>query len=330
MGEGNTPLIPSVSIGASAGLRSLWFKLETCNPTGSYKDRFIAAELARLLANGARGCIATSSGNTGSSLAAYCARYGLQCTIVVNATAPAGKITQMRAHGARVVRLPNFTSCPETTERAFAVLQDYSAAKSAPLVVSAYRYCPVGMAGVESLGREIAAAGIINHVFVPVGGGGLFSAVCRGLAGTGIRVHAVQPDGCPTVVAAWMRNDSTISSVQSTTRISGLSVPFDIDGSLALSLLRQTGGQAYAVSDDDVFHAQREMLAHEGIYCEPAGATALAGVHAAIAAGHVSPDEGIACLVTGHGFKDPGSIEEAARSHPEVFATLEELADALQ
>ena len=69
LGEGNTPLVESARIGPSLGLDRLWFKLENCNPSGSYKDRFVAAEMTRMLASGVRGCIATSSGNTGSALA---------------------------------------------------------------------------------------------------------------------------------------------------------------------------------------------------------------------------------------------------------------------
>lgn len=330
MGEGNTPRIPSVRASKTLGLRSLWFQLESCNPTGSYKDRFIAAEMRRMLAAGVRSCLATSSGNTGSSLAAYCARYGIACSVVVNAAAPAGKIAQMRAHGAKVIRVDKFVTCPETTQAVLEILREHSEATGAPLIVSAYRYCPEGMAGVETLGREIAAAGNIRHVFVPVGSGGLLSAVCRGVKGSGIRVHAVQPEGCLTVVASWLRGDDAVLPVQSTTHVSGLAVPFDIDGTLALSLLRENGGRGYAVSDGEIYAAQREMLASEGIYAEPAGAAALAGVRAAVAAGHLEHGEGVLCLVTGHGSKDPDSIREAAVAHPETITTAEELRSLLR
>src|SRR5437016_3081527 len=101
MGEGDTPLVESSSIGPRLGIE-LKFKLEMCNPTGSYKDRFIAAQITGLLHRGARACLATSSGNTGASLAAYCARYGISCAIFVNEFAPSGKLQQMRAHGARI------------------------------------------------------------------------------------------------------------------------------------------------------------------------------------------------------------------------------------
>ena len=98
---------------------------------------------------------------------------------------------------------------------------------------------------------------VFEHVFVPVGGGGLYSAVCRGLGGSGIRVHAAQPKGCLTVVASWERGDDRIHPVESGTRISGFAVPFDIDASLALRLLRENGGAGFAVPDEEVFDAQR-------------------------------------------------------------------------
>jgi threonine synthase len=329
LGEGNTPLVRSVQIGPRAGLRSLFFKLESCNPSGSYKDRFIAAQIGEMLAKGVRSCVATSSGNTGSSLAAYCARYGIRCTVVVNEKAPAGKLAQMQAHGARVIRVPGFATSPEVTTRVYSMLERFSGETAAPLVVSAYRYCPQGMAGVESLGRELRSIAGLRHVFVPVGGGGLYSAVCRGLEGTGVHTHAAQPEGCLTVVASWLSGAERITPVESTTRISGLAVPFDIDASLALCLLRQSGGKGYAVPDDDVFQAQRMMLAEEGIYCEPAGAAALAAALKAHQKGDVRADEKVVCLVTGNGFKDPDSIAMAAERHQSELMPLEQLESSL-
>ena len=329
LGEGNTPLVRSVQIGPRAGLQSLFFKLESCNPSGSYKDRFIAAQMGEMLAKGVRSCVATSSGNTGSSLAAYCARYGIRCTVIVNENAPTGKLAQMQAHGARVIRVPGFAASPGVTTRVYSVLERFSEQTAAPLVVSAYRYCPQGMAGVESLGRELRSIAGLRHVFVPVGGGGLYSAVCRGLEGAGVHTHAAQPEGCPTVVASWLSGAEDITPVESTTRISGLAVPFDIDASLALQLLRQGGGKGYAVPDDDVFEAQRTMLTEEGIYCEPAGAAALAGALRALRNGDIRGGEKVVCLVTGNGFKDPDSIAAAAERHPSELILLEQLEASL-
>ncbi|MBL8174748.1 MAG: pyridoxal-phosphate dependent enzyme [Bryobacterales bacterium] len=329
MGEGQTPLV------GSRQLAHLHFKLEQTNPSGSYKDRFIAAELSRVLLQGQRVCVATSSGNTGSSLAAYCARYDVRCAILVNADAPAGKLLQMQAHGAKVIRIAQFAASAAVTERVFAQLQEFTARGTASLVVSAFRYCPGGMQGVKAIAREIVQQFPgVRHVFVPVGGGGLFAAVSDEMQAIQPQtlVHAVQPEGCPTLWNAWRNGLDRIAPVESTTRISGLSVPFDIDAGLALRMLRQGGGQAFAVSDGEVFDAQRHLLRREGIYAEPAGAAALAGYRQACRNGAVREGEAAVCLVTGHGFKDPASIASAAEETPsyhsdggDLLAVLEEV-----
>jgi threonine synthase len=329
LGEGGTPLVRSVRVGPAIGLSSLLFKLESCNPSGSYKDRFVAAQVNSMRVRGIRSCLATSSGNTGSALAAYCARYDIRCVIIVNEHAPAGKLAQMQAHGARVIRVKGFAASPEITKQVYATLERFSRATGAPLVVSAYRYCPEGMAGVESLGRELRDISGLRHVFVPLGGGGLYSAVCRGLDGSGIRIHAAQPEACLTTVASWRRGGDSIQPVESKTRISGLAVPFDIDASLALRLLRENGGVGFAVSDESVFEAQRMLLEQEGIYCEPAGAAALAGARQAHIENIVAGHESVVCLVTGHGFKDPDSIAEAAAKFPSTVVGPEDLEDTL-
>ena len=319
MGEGNTPLVESARIGLELGVRLL-FKMEMCNPSGSYKDRFAAAEVSDFLLRGVRACVATSSGNTGAALASFSARYGIACAILVNESAPLGKLQQMLGHGARVFRVRDFITSPEVTQSVYQRLGKMSEKSSIPLVVSAYRYCPEGMRSVENIASELAArcqTGI-DHVFVPVGGGGLFTAVCRGFlraSGTRPKVHAVQPEGCATVVSAYREGREEILPVNSTTRISGLAVPFDIDAGIALAELRNSGGRGIAVSDSDVFAAQKQMLREEGIWCEPAGAAALAGCLRARKEGWIAPGETIACLVTGHGFKDPDSLSNASREN---------------
>jgi threonine synthase len=311
-------------VGPARGAETLLFKLENCNPSGSYKDRFIAREMTSLLAKGARACVATSSGNTGSALAAYCARYGLRCIILVNQDAPSGKLIQMQAHGARILRISGFVTDPLVTEQVFQSLRTFSANYDVPLVVSAFRYCPTGMVGVEEISREIAqqvGSHTVDHVFVPVGGGGLFSAVVQGFQKLGPplpKIHAVQPARCSTVAATFRRGDDEIRPVTGSTRISGLSVPFDVDASLALSRLRECGGMAFEVEDREVFDAQRLLIAQEGIYSEPAGAAALAGWLQARSLSLIDESAVSVCLVTGHGFKDPASAESAAQQHPSL------------
>jgi threonine synthase len=325
-----TPLLKSGRIASLLGLADLRFKLEDCNPSGSYKDRFIGHQIRYMQSCGVEACVATSSGNTGAALAAGCARAGFECTIIVDEQSPAGKLVQMRAHGARVIRVRDFLKQPEIAAGVYRALDRAAKRRGIPVVVSAYRHCPEGMAGVEAIGRELADLPGLRHVFVPVGSGGLYIAVCAGLAGRDVRVHAVQPKGCLTVVAAWLRGDDEIRPVAGNSRISGLIVPFDIDGTRALRTLRANGGRGYAVTDEEVWEAQRLMLEMEGICSEPAGAAALAGLRQAVDAGHVGADETTVCLVTGHGFKDPDSIESAAARYPDQLMNHQDLEEALR
>ena len=332
LGESHTPLVKSVGIARKLGASGLNFKLESCNPSGSYKDRFVRGEIRSLLERGCRACIATSSGNTGSALAAWCARYEIGCLLVANDNAPPAKLVQMQAHGAVIFRVPGFVSSPDITRSTFEILQSFAEATDTPLIVSAYRYCPTGMVSVESISSELVTAlPDARHVFVPVGGGGLYSAIVRGFLGVASRplIHAVQPVGCPTLLRAFQSGADSVDSIESTTAISGLSVPFDIDGSLALQLLRQNGGLAIGVTDEEVFTAQRLLLRSEGIYAEPAGATALAGYLKALTNEQIRPSEPAVCLVTGHGFKDSNSAMRIAGEAVSETVRVEQLRSKL-
>lgn len=326
LGEGRTPLVRSARIAPA-----LWFKLEFCNPTGSFKDRFAAREVYRIAATGARLVLGTSSGNTGAALAAYCARAGVHCVLFASPEARAGKLAQMRAFGALVAFVPGFTTQADVTSHVLGLLEQASRNHGVPLVVSAYRYCPQGMHGVEEISGELIAAQP-QHVFVPIGGGGLFVATVRGFRArsTRPRIHAVQPAGCPTVVEPWRQGRSAAIPVHSTTRISGLSVPNDIDATLALDHLRQSGGLGIAVSDEDILCAQHRLLREEGIFCEPAGAAAFAGWSKAAREGLIDPVDRAICLVTGHGAKDSASIAGAAATTPTVTLALDDVPPFLE
>lgn len=326
MGEGHTPVVESVRIGPCRGLR-LFFKMELCNPSGSYKDRFAAAETTYFLKHNVRACVATSSGNTGAALAAYCARYKISCSIFVNEHAPSGKLNQMQKFGARIFRVKGFATSPDVTKRVYQRLGQIAAEYSMPLVVSAYRYSPEGMRGVEEIGVELGEkpGTEFDHIFVPVGGGGLFTAISRGFARAGTtrtKIHAVQPEGCATVVSAFENGRVEILPVISTTRVSGLAVPFDIDAGTCLAELRRGGGFGISVSDKEVFMAQTQMIQEEGIWCEPAGAAALAGCLRACERGWVQPGQSVVCIVSGHGFKDPDSLLSLPDGH--AIATIDE------
>ena len=319
LGEGQTPLIPSRCIGPSANLASLCLKLESSNPSGSYKDRFAASAVSHMRANGQRVCVATSSGNTGSALAAYCAAVGIACRIAIVETAPAAKLLQMAAYGAQLYRVRGFGIDPAITEQTFDSLFALSRSPGAALQISAFKYSPLGMAGVETIAFEIASqCERVAHVFVPAGGGGLTLAVARGFQRFAEsqrldrlpKVHCVQPKGNDTIAGPLRGGAKRAQSVQCTTKISGLQVPSVIDGDKVIAACRQLGGNGYSVSDEEVFTAQRRLAQEEGIFCEPAAAVSVAGALAAAARGEIQRDDVVVCLITGTGFKDWASIEQ--------------------
>lgn len=312
LGEGGTPLVRSRAIGPALGLKNLWFKLEGGNPTGSYKDRFAAAAVTHLKRDGRTACLGTSSGNTGAALAAYCARAGLRCFLAIVEGAPEGKLRQMRAHGAHLIRIRDFGAAPAVTDAVLAGLRGLADEVGAGFEVSAFCFSPRGMAGVQTIGLEIAEAmeGRRFSVFSPAGGGGLTLAVARGVKSWGGAgsVHCVQPAGNDTIAAALRAGREHAAAVRSTTAISGLQVGSVLDGDDVIAACRGLGGTGYTVSDETVWAWQARLAREEGIFSEPAGAVALAGVEQAVIRGEIAPDEHAVCLVTGTGFKDERAL----------------------
>ena len=277
LGEGNTPLVRSRHIGPAVGLENLYFKLEGVNPTGSYKDRFAAAAISDMLSKGKRRCIATSSGNTGAALAAYCAVAGLRCEIAAVETAPAEKLAQMRAYGANVFKVKGFGVSAEITREAFRLIQERAGTPDAELQISAFKYSPIGMAGVQTISYEIAEQldGKIDHVFVPAGGGGLTLAIARGfekMEMLRVRIECAQPMENDTIATPLASGAGRARAVACTTEISGLQVASVLDGDDVIRACRRSGGTGHVVSDVAVWKMQRRLAREEGIFAEPAGA----------------------------------------------------------
>ena len=149
MGQGRTPLVRSRSIGVGAGIPNLFFKLESLNPTGSYKDRF--AGLAIGLAKAAGNCIATSSGNTGAALAAFSAAAGSRCALYVSENAPAGKLAQMVAYGVDVFRVKKFTIDAAESALISETLERLAKQRGIEIFITSYSKCPGPMEGVKTI-----------------------------------------------------------------------------------------------------------------------------------------------------------------------------------
>lgn len=319
LGEGNTPLVRSRIIGPAAGLKNLFFKLEMGNPSGSYKDRFAAAAISHMVANGQKKCIATSSGNTGAALAAYCAAAGIECRIAIVEGAPTGKLKQMMAYGAQIARVRKFGMDAALTDHVVEQLKEIGSRPGNALQISAFVYSPAGMSGVQSVSFELAeqAPSAIDHVFCPAGGGGLCVAAARGfrsLVESGDlakspAVHCVQPEGNDTISGPLRDGSLRARAVACTTLVSGLQVASVVDGDLAVTECRSSGGTGHLVKDDHVWALQKRLAREEGIFSEPAGVVALTGALNAVKAGEIHPEDFIVCMVTGSGFKDEAAVD---------------------
>lgn len=339
LGEGDTRVIRSRAIGPAAGIPNLSFKLDTTNPTGSFKDRFAATAISHMRSQGKTRCVATSSGNTGSSLAAYCAAAGIACNIAIVETAPTGKLTQMMCYGANIFRVRGFGLDAEITSRVLTTLQHLGQEENSALQVSGYVYSPEGMSGVESVSFELQEqVPDATHVFAPAGGGGLCVGLARGyetLVRLGRRprpaaVHVVQPEGNDTIAGPLRDGKDEAQDVQCTTKVSGLQVASVVDGHLAVRECRATGGTGHTVTDDATWDAQRRLAREEGIFSEPAGAVALAGALQAVASGIIDATAEIVCMVTGIGFKDERSLQRMLEGSDCPLIDAEQVEETVQ
>jgi threonine synthase len=339
LGEGNTPLVRSRRLGPSVGLKNLFFKLEMTNPSGSYKDRFACAAISDMVASGKTECIATSSGNTGAALAAYCAVAGISCEIAIVEGAPEGKLKQMLAYGAKLYRIRGFGIDSHVSEQVIECLKLLSARPQAQMQISAFAYSPVGMSGVKSISHELheQAASIDrqawDHVFCMAGGGGLTLAVSLGfeqLQQAGLlqilpRVECVQPEGNNTISGPLRAGLNVAQTVQCTSRISGLQVPQVIDGHEVIAACQRNGGTGHLVEDNFVWETQSRLAREEGVFAEPAGSMAVAGAMQAAREGSLDPEANIVCLITGSAFKDPPSLDAMVQNCTAPMIELQEL-----
>lgn len=319
LGEGDTALVRSRRIGPQAGLKNLFFKLEHGNASGSYKDRFAFAAISDMVARGKTKCIATSSGNTGAALAAYCAAAGIECRIAIVEGAPLGKLKQMMAYGARIARIRNFGTDAAVTTAVFENLERLGQRPDSAMQVSAFVYSPAGMSGVQTVAFELAeqAPQPIDHVFCPAGGGGLCVATARGFQQLVEKgqlerspaVECVQPEGNNTIAGPLRDGAPRAQEVACTTRVSGLQVASVVDGDLAIAECRPTGGTGHLVTDEFVWETQKRLAREEGVFTEPAGAVALAGALKAAESGEIDVNAMVVCMITGSGFKDDAAVD---------------------
>jgi len=307
LGEGGTPLIPSLHLGPELGIE-LSFKLEGTNPTGSFKDRGASVLVSVLRAFGARKVADDSSGNAGAALAAYAARGGLSARLFVPAHASGKKLVQIRAYGAELTQVPG--SRPRATAAAKAACQN-----DPELVYASHNESPYFIAGLKTLAYELAEElswHVPNHLVVPVGGGGLFLGICQGFSELRAlgwierlpRVHVAQAAACAPIARAWELGLAAPEPVQpGKTVAEGVCIADPPRGQEILAALRDVQGTAISVPEGEIALAQRELALKEGIYIEPTSAVAMAALRKLVAQGVICPGEAVVVPLTGSGLK---------------------------
>jgi threonine synthase len=304
---GNTPLSRVDRLGAELGLLSLWVKNDGLNPSGSLKDRasfLVAAEALRL---GERRVVAASTGNAASALAAVCASAGLEALIFVPEKAPKAKLVQMVLAGATVVPVRG------TYDDAFRLSLEYTAQRGGLNRNTAYH--PLTIEGKKTAGLEIWAQlgfEVPDAIVVSVGDGVILGGVHKafvdlkraGLVDRLPRLIGVQAEKSDAI-HRYVQTGRYSDAPDPSTRADSISVVCPSNAHGARRAVLESQGLTLTVSDAEILDAQALLLGRTGIFAEPAGAAALAGlVRLQAGPGRFEPGEQVVLLATGHGLKD--------------------------
>jgi threonine synthase len=307
LGEGGTPLLPAPALSQLTGC-SVFLKQEGSNPTGSFKDRGMTVAVTLAAARGAQTVMCASTGNTAASAAAYAARAGVRCAVLVpKGSVALGKLAQALAHGAQLLQVDgNFDDCLELVRKLAA---DYDVAL-------------VNSVNTERLeGQKTASFEIVDALgdapdvhCLPVGNAGNIAAYWQGYteyhadgkATKTPRMLGFQAAGAaPIVIGRPVPSPATVASA--------IRVGNPASWHLAEDARRQSGGLIDSVTDEQILFAYRLLAQREGVFGEPASAASVAGLLQASAAGHVAPGSIVVCTITGHGLKDPDSAVTGAK-----------------
>ena len=324
LGEGGTPLLPAPVLSQLTGC-SVYLKVEGANPTGSFKDRGMTVAVTLAAARGAHTVICASTGNTSASAAAYAARAGLACAVLVpRGSVALGKLAQALAHGARLLQVDgNFDDCLELVRK---IAADYPVA-----LVNSLN--PERLQGQKTASFEIVdALGDAPDVHcLPVGNAGNISAYwlgyreyhADGKATRTPRMLGYQAAGAAPIVSGQpVLNPVTIATA--------IRIGNPASWHLAEEARAESGGLIGSVTDEAILDAYRLLAAREGVFGEPASAAGVAGLLQACAAGQVEPGSVVVCTITGHGLKDPDTAVSGAPAPATIGLDIAAAAGALQ
>lgn len=307
LGEGGTPLLPLPRLARRVGVAELWLKDESGNPTHSFKARGLALAVNGARARGQSAIALPTAGNAGSAAAAYSAAAGMRCRVTVPEDVPEAFRLELEAFGAEVRAVPGTIADAGKALAAWAPAPEWCN-------VATFRE-PFRVEGKKTLGYEIAEQlgwRLPDAVLYPTGGGtglvGMWRAFreLRSLGwtrDTPPRLFAVQSEGCAPVVRAMEAGAERIAPwAGAATVASGLQVPSPFADELILRAIRETGGRAIAVSEDELLAGMMEMST-EGVFACPEGGATLAALERLRALGHLTEGERVVIFNTGSGLK---------------------------
>lgn len=334
---GGTPTYSPTKLKNKLNLKDLWIKDDGKNPTGSFKDRASAIVIARAKELGSEIVVTASTGNAGAALAGLAAAVGQKAIIFAPKTAPPAKIAQLLIYGAEVILVDgNYDSAFDLSLEAVDEFGWYCRNTG---------YNPFTIEGKKTASYEIWEDIIIKYsldnkplsIFVSVGDGNIISGIHKGfkdLVSLGWlehmpRIFGVQSEGSAAVANAFNRHSEEIIPVKADTIADSIAVDLPRDGIRAVRAVSQTKGSYVIVSDQQILNAISE-LGKVGIFSEPAGATAYAGLVSAIDSGMIKPDDRVLVVNTGTGLKDIRAAMMAVKEAPVIEPTMQSLKKYLQ
>lgn len=329
---GLTPIYQPEVLREQLGLKQLWIKDESRNPSASFKDRASAVVVARALDIQQEVIIAASTGNAGAALACMAASVGMHAIILAPRTAPPAKVAQLLVFGAQVILVDgNYDQAFDLSIAASQTFGWYNRNTG---------YNPFTAEGKKTAAFEIweqvlrkldPAAPPLN-IYIPVGDGNIISGVYKGFQdllslGWIERLPVligVQAKGSAAIANAYLAGSDTIEPVHATTIADSINVDLPRDGLRALRAVRETHGTYIKVSDEEILQAI-PILGKVGIFVEPAAAAAYAGLVRALVTGQLDPAAPVLVLCTGSGLKDINAVMRAIPAAPVIEPTIESL-----
>lgn len=330
--EGGTPFCKCDKLGSELGIE-LFVKVEGSNPTGSFKDRGMSVGMTKAMELGVDTVGCASTGNTSASLAAYAARAGLRCVVLLPSGKVAlGKLAQAMFHGAEVLSVNgNFDEALEAVT-ALALEKHLYLLNS----INPYR-----LEGQKSIGFEIVHElgwKSPDRIILPVGNAGNISAIWKGVTEfykAGFidslpMMTGIQAEGACPIVNAFRKNTMDLVPTENPETIAtAIRIGAPVSSIKALRAIYDSNGFAETVTDDEILEAQKELARKEGIGVEPASAASIAGLKKLVAEGIIDKGEQVVCIVTGHLLKDPNTAINACVEPIEIDADVDALKKVL-